>query len=176
VDFAGVFEKISTFLTDRGFKHALVGGVGMAAYGHARTTFDLDIVVEENAQDTLIAFMESQGYETLHCSSGYSNHLHNDPDLGMVDFVYVAGETGQRLFGAARSVSGPQGLPVLVPKAEHLAAMKVVAMKHDPARIFHEMDDIRFLLGLAGVDGEEIRGYFEKHGMGERFEELKKTL
>ncbi len=148
----------------------------MAAYGHARTTLDLDLVVEDNAQKTLIIFMESQGYETVYRSVGYSNHIHSDPNLGRVDFVYVAGETGQRLFSSAKSIRGPQGLLVLVPKAEHLAAMKVVAMKHDPTRVFHEMDDIRFLLNLPGVNREEIRGYFEKHGMGERFEELKRML
>jgi hypothetical protein len=35
-----------------------------------------------------------------------------------------------------------------------------------------KMADIRFLLGLPGVDRTEIRMYFERHGMKERFDEL----
>lgn len=45
-------------------------------------------------------------------------------------------------------------------------------MKNDPSRTFQEMADIRFLLGLPGVDRTEIRTYFERHGMKERFDEL----
>jgi hypothetical protein len=176
VDFAGVLERISSFLTQRDFKHALIGGLGMAAYGRIRTTLDLDIVVTHDAQDSLIAYMESEGYKTLYRSPGYSNHLHRDPQMGRVDFVYVEDETSRQLFPAARTVRGPGGFNVLVPKPEHIAAMKVVAMKHDPGRIFHELDDIRSLLTLPDVDPEEIRGYFEKHGMGETYEQLKQTL
>jgi hypothetical protein len=176
VDFAGVLEKISVFLAEHDFKHALIGGLGMAAYGRVRTTLDLDIVVEEGAQDNLIAYMESEGYKTLYRSAGFSNHTHSDPQMGRVDFVYVEDETSRQLFSAARTVRGPGGFNVLVPKPEHIAAMKVVAMKHDSSRVFHELDDIRFLLTLPDVDPEEIRGYFEKHGMGESYEQLRQTL
>lgn len=33
-----------------------------------------------------------------------------------------------------------------------------------------------FLLGLPGVDREEIRGYFVKHGLVERFDELERAM
>lgn len=65
---------------------------------------------------------------------------------------------------------------ILVPRAEHLAAMKIHAMKSDPSRTFKELADIQFLLGLPGIDEQEIRGCFEKEGLKGRFDELKKTL
>jgi hypothetical protein len=36
------------------------------------------------------------------------------------------------------------------------------------------MADIQFLLRLPGVDEEEIRGYFERAGLLERYHEIKR--
>ena len=52
--------------------------------------------------------------------------------------------------------------------------MKVHAMKHDPARTLQELADIRLLLGLPGVDEDEVRGYFERAGLRDRFDALKR--
>jgi hypothetical protein len=65
---------------------------------------------------------------------------------------------------------------VPVPKPEHLVAMKVLAMKNDPGRTFQDLADIRILLMLPGVDREEIRHYFEQHGLRERFDDLERSL
>lgn len=176
MDFARVLGMMQGFLEGERIPHALVGGLGLAAYGLARTTFDIDLVVDGDREDEIVAFLEAAGYETLHRSAGYSNHLHPDLALGRVDLVYVRGVTRDAVFREARSFPGPKAKPVLVPRPEHLAAMKIVAMKSDPGRIFAELADIRFLLGLPGVNREEIKGYFLKHNLGERYRELEATL
>jgi len=38
------------------------------------------------------------------------------------------------------------------------------------------MADILFLLRLPEIDGDEIRGYFEKQGMIEKYHEIRKLL
>lgn len=91
---------------------------------------------------------------------------------GNIDFVYAGGETSERIFAQTRLFPGPRGTEIPLPKPEHLAALKVLAMKNDPARTFQEMADIRFLLSLPGVDRVEIGSYFERYGMKERFDEL----
>jgi hypothetical protein len=176
VNFERVIALVGEFL-DRGkVRWAVCGGLGLAAYGLARTTFDADLLVDGDHEDEVVAFMEASGFETLYRSAGFSNHLHADPELGRVDFVYVRGETRERLFAAARIVAGPAGGSLRVPKPEHLAAMKVAALKSDPARTFQELADIRFLLTLPGVDREEVRGYFARHGLEARFDELIATI
>lgn len=176
MDFATVLGVVSGFLEEKGFRYAVIGGVALIAYGLPRTTLDLDFIVESLAQDDLIGFLESRGYKTLHRSSGYSNHVH--PDLllwGSLDFVYVGGETSQELFAACRTTTGPGGLQIRVPTPEHLAALKITAMKNDPARAFQDMADVRFLLNLPGVDRLQIRDYFDRQGMQDRFDDLEKT-
>ena len=137
---------------------------------------DLDFVTEADVRERLVSFLESLGYETLYSSQGYSNHLHPDPELGRVDLIYVDAETAEKLFRSpgAKFRLGDRELPV--PRAEHLAAMKVHAMKNDPGRRLQEMADIRFLLQLDGVDEEEIREYFIGAGLAEAFDEIKRSI
>ncbi len=176
MDFAGEINAIGSFLEQAGFPVAVVGGVALAGYGHARMTLDLDLVTDALAQDAVVAFMESRGFATLHRSTGYSNHLHPDRTHGRVDFVYVRGETARRLFEGLRTVPGPAGRSMPVPRPEHLVAMKVQAMKDAPERTWQEMVDIGHLVKLDGVDLDEIRGYFEKHGLLERWREFERLL
>jgi hypothetical protein len=174
LDFATVLGVVSGFLEEKGFRYAVIGGVALATYGFHRTTLDLDLFVESAAQDDLVRFLESRGYETLHRSTGYSNHRHPDPRWGNIDSVYGEGETSQHLFDARRTLEGPRGLQIPLPKPEHLVALKVLAMKNDPARRIQDMADIRFLLNLPGVDRNEAKHYFDLHGMSEQFDELTK--
>jgi len=175
VDFVAVLREMGPFFEERKIRYAVIGGVGLAGYGIARATVDLDLVVDAAAQQEVISFLESLGYGTLHRSTGYSNHQHPLPERGAIDLVYVQEPTSGRLFEAARLLDGPGGMKIPVPRPEHLVAMKVVAMKNDPSRTYQDMADIRFLSSLPGVDREEIRAQFEKHGLQERYRELEQS-
>ena len=172
MELAKVLRRIAGHLDSEGRPFALVGAMALAVLGMPRATLDLDLVVPHAAQDDLILFMEGLGYETLHRSSGYSNHLHPDESFGRVDFVYVRGQTQRRLFAEATERPGPGGLLVKVPRPEHLAAMKVLAMKNDPERRLQDLADVQRLLRLPGVDREEVRDQFTRHGLEEDWDEL----
>jgi hypothetical protein len=174
VDFGKVLGTLAAFFEREGLRFAVVGAFGLHAYGLTRATMDLDLVTESAAQPTLVPFLESLGYETLHRSAGYSNHAHPMADLGRVDFVYVSGETSRRLFAGDGTTLTLGGQRVPVPRPEHLAAMKIHAMKNDPARTLQEMADLQFLLRLPGIDEAAIRAYFEDAGLGERYREIKR--
>jgi len=88
-------------------------------HGVTRATVDLDLVTEAAAQGGLVRFLESEGYETLHRSPGYSNHLHGSAELGRVDFVYVDGRTADKLFAGSVPRLDLAGRKALVPRAEH---------------------------------------------------------
>jgi serine/threonine protein kinase len=90
----------------------------------------------------------------------------------------VAGNTERlaRFKREAQVLASLAGMSVVVPKPEHLAAMKIHAMKNDPSRAFQEMADIQFLMRLPGVDRGQIREYFERSGQVERFHELERSI
>ncbi len=174
MDFRRVLDTLAGFFEREQLRFAVVGAFGIAAYGRPRATADLDVATGADGQGRLIAFLDSLGYETLHASEGFSNHLHRDPELGRVDVIYVAGDTARQLFDGCRPLLrlGERAIPV--PRPEHLAAMKVHAMKNEPSRTLQELADIRFLLTVPGVDAAEVRGYFERAGLGERFDDLRR--
>lgn len=175
MDFSAVVDRIAEHLESRDAPFALAGAFALQAYGLQRATSDLDFIVLRSEQDSLVAFLESLDYETLYVSNGYSNHLHPEARGGRVDFIYVDDETAEKLFASTtRHRVGAHDLRV--PRAEHLAAMKVHAMKNDPSRTFQELADIRFLLQLDGVDRTEIASYFKKAALEERYDELERTL
>jgi hypothetical protein len=176
LDFERVLREIGQFFEREGLNYAIVGAFALHAYGLTRATRDLDFVTESAAQHNLIAFLDSIGYETLHVSPGYSNHLHCDPAWGRLDFVYVSGETNRVLFKSTSKLIVLGEISVPVPRAEHLAAMKIQAMKNDPERTFQEMSDILFLMNLPGIDNNEIKEYFEKRGLIEKFYEIQKII
>jgi hypothetical protein len=175
VDFRAELDSVQSFLAGRGFRVATIGGVALAAYGNPRLTLDLGIVTEAAAQDGLVQMMESSGFHTLHRSPGYTNHRHMNDRRGRVDVMYVRGSTADQLFAAARELPGPGGRSILVPKPEHLIAMKVQAMRDAPERTLQDLADIAYLRRVDGVDREEVRRYFERAGFEEKWRELSNT-
>ena len=158
-----------------GHRWAVVGGVAMQTYGLARATQDLDLVTEAHAAAALVPWLESEGFETLHASPAFSNHLHSDRALGRIDFIYVDRETADILFGGACRIEwGQRAVVVLSPI--HMIAMKVHAMKNDPSRTLREMADVQHLLSLPDVDREAARRYFAKSGLEDRFDDILRFL
>jgi hypothetical protein len=176
VDFAGEFEAVRSFLVERGYRVAVIGGVALAAYGHPRLTLDLDVVTDAAAQGDLVTMMEARGFSTLHRSAGYSNHRHPERTHGRVDVMYVRDSTADKVFASVRQLSGPGGRAIPVPRPEYLIAMKVRAIVDAPERLWQDLADIGFLLRLDGIDRDEARGYFVRAGLEEKWRELDRAL
>lgn len=160
------------FFADHQMDHALIGGFALKAYGYMRATLDVDFILKQEDQSKIIQFLESLGFETLYRSKGYSNHQHVLSGLGRIDFVYIKGETAKTIFSEAKRhyVLKDVKLPVVNPK--HLVALKIFAIKNDPSRRFREMADIQYLMRLPEVKTEEVKDYFEKHGLMDYFNEI----
>jgi hypothetical protein len=174
MQFDEVLRTFARFFETENIRYAVIGGLALQAWGHTRFTRDIDFVVDVAARDRLIPFVQSLGYETLHASAGYSNHLHHDPRLGRVDFMYVDEATAAQIFADAqpRGIVGDVDAPV--PRPEHLLAMKAISMKNSPRRVLIDSPDVSFLLRLPGVDREMVRDFFERHGLLELFDAIEK--
>lgn len=172
MNFSKVLSVLLNFFQENDIRFAIIGAFGLGAYGLSRMTMDLDFVVDKASQSLVVSFLESLGYETRYVSTGYSNHLHAKQEMGRLDFVYIDGETADRIFSSVHNRVFAQDLALPVPRPEHIAAMKIFAMKNDPSREYQEMADLQFILSLPGIDKKEIKGYFESYGLEEKYEEL----
>jgi hypothetical protein len=175
VCFDEVLETFSSFLEEGSIRFAVIDGLALQAWGHSRFTRDLGFVVERSARDVIVEFAEGRGFETLHVSEGYSNHLHTDAGLGRVDFMYVDSHTADQLFSSStrQAVVGEISAPI--PAPHHLIAMKALAIKNSPGRRFSDAQDVRFLLTFPGVDRELVRDYFARHGLLDLFDDIART-
>lgn len=173
--FDEVLHTFSAFFERESIRFAIIGGLALQAWGHSRFTRDVDMVVPRSARDRVVAFAESLGFETLHVSEGYSNHLHPDRDRGRVDFMYVDEATAEKLFASAveKTIVGDQTAPV--PAPEHLLAMKAIAMKNASDRVMIDAPDVQFLLKLPGVDRTAARDFFARHGLLELFDAIERN-
>ena len=173
--FDEVLKTFAAFFERDGVRYALIGGLAMQAWGRSRLTKDIDFAVDASSRDRVVAFAESLGYETLYVSEGYSNHAHDDPVWGRIDFMYLYGDTAEKIFAAARSkpIVGDAEAPVA--SAEHLAMMKAVAMKNEPHRALFEGDDVRILMDAPGVDRKAIRDYFVRNGLLDLYDAIERA-
>jgi len=172
MNFEGVLRPLIETLERERIDYALIGAFALHAYGYVRATRDIDFIVRNRDQGKIVSFLESLGFETIHRSTGYSNHVHPLAGLGRIDFVYVKGATADRIFQCAerRSILGSMRVPVA--HAEHIVALKVFAMKNDPDRTFREMADIQSLIRSSGLNPRDVRPYFKKHGFMDQYREI----
>lgn len=175
MDFEYVLAGVADRLDEAGIRFALIGGLAVHAWGRSRPTRDADFAVDLDQKARLLPLMESLGYRTVFQSDAFSNHEHDDPRWGHVDFMYVSGATAEAIFAAVTEMPliAPRTLPVASP--EHLAMMKAAAMKSFPHRALYEADDVRLLLAVPGVDRERVREFFERHGLLELFDVIDKA-
>jgi hypothetical protein len=170
MDFSYVLADLHGEFRRRQISHAVIGGVAMAVLGVPRTTLDLDFVVDGDRQAEILEVLLERGYAQLHLSSGYSNHVHPDPQRGRVDIVYVRGESRDRLFAQVSSSPGPQGEEVPLPSPEHLAALKAWSIRNDPSRREREMEDLRSLAPLCRPGA--LAEVLDRYGLSELKHEL----
>ena len=57
-----------------------------------------------------------------------------------------------------------------------LIATKVRAIAEAPERTWQDVADVGFLVRLDGMNRDEVRGYFERAGLGAKWHALERTL
>lgn len=171
MDVGAVLDHLAELFGTEQERFAVVGGHALLAHGVQRLTFDLDILVRQSDQSRLIASLEDVGFETLHWSSGYSNHAHTESAWGRLDVVYVDDASGEKIFEecTSREVAGR---PVPVPSTRVLTAMKLHAIHNDPSRRLQDLADIRALLEQAPQERRAARDVFVERGREAWLEEV----
>ncbi|MFZ2955889.1 MAG: hypothetical protein WA705_03200 [Candidatus Ozemobacteraceae bacterium] len=169
------FRIMTEFFEREQFEYGLIGAFALYAYGYTRATRDVDFITRIENQPKIVCYLESLGFETLHRSEGFSNHLHSLEKM-RIDLVYVAGETARTIFQATRKmlVFAELMLPVVSP--EHLVILKLFAIHNDPSRKFKELGDIKEVFQRTAMDTEAMRKHFAKYGLEEFYDEITKDI
>ncbi len=163
--FPNLINAVTTFFEREEIPYAVIGAFALGAYGYSRATRDIDFIAPLRAQNSIVEFLLSLGYETLHKSDGFSNHLHPISSQRL-DFLYVNEPTMTRLIDGSqlRTCIDEIVLPVVSPK--HLVELKLFAISNDSSRKLKDLSDITELLNHVELNRVEVEALFRKYSMG----------
>jgi len=165
------FKALSEMFEREKADYAVIGAFALYAYGYVRATDDIDFVTRIDYQKKVIAYLESLGFETAHCSSAFSNHYH--PLGGMcVDMMYLEGATADTIFGSTQRMVLFENIIIPVVSAEHLVAMKLFAIKNNESRRLKDLSDVKELIDAVGMDKGIVLKYFKKFGLESYFKDV----
>jgi len=123
----------------------VIGGHAVQSYGMDRLTYDCDCAVLDRNEETLKAKLASIGYVLNDRQAHFSRYVHLGRQRAVVDVMRLDAKTFALLSTGARETQIGEKC-VRVPRAFHLLAMKLHALKQNPERAHKDWADICHLL------------------------------
>jgi hypothetical protein len=166
-----IFKALSEMFEREKADYAVIGAFALYAYGYVRATNDIDFVTRIEFQKKAVSFLESLGFQTVHCSEAFSNHMHPIGAL-RVDLMYLEKETADIIFKDVRKKVLFEDVKVPVVSPEHLIAMKLFAAKHNGRRRLKDLADIKEIIAAVDIDKDSIRKYFRQYGLEAYYKDM----
>jgi hypothetical protein len=135
-------EQLTELAEKAGVKIALCGGLAMQSYGSERLTKDVDIVALETGWASSLPVVRELRFGGIQTTA---------PNGVPVDLIVRVDEFHGLYESALVNAGSRQGVPCLVVRAEHLAAMKLAARRP------RDTLDLHWLIVSETIDVEATR-------------------
>jgi predicted nucleotidyltransferase len=123
----------------------IVGGQALEAHGVSRQTADVDCLIAAEDRDALDAILRGGGFLQTGMTENFARYSHPSPLVPDVDALFVDRETfGKLSANTARLRRGVHGFHV--PALANLIALKLHAIRNNPAREARDLADVAELL------------------------------
>jgi hypothetical protein len=169
-------ETISARAAQARLAFLLAGGHAVIAHGHARVTFDIDLIIRREDRARWIDLALSLGYSLHHEGPTFIQFNPSGSQFLPLDLMFVNQQTFSKL--EADAVPAPSGLEsARIVSLRHLLALKCHAIKHGHAgRVVKDADDVIRLVqaNRLDVNAPEIRDLFLEHGTKELYEKVQR--
>jgi len=159
---------------ERGLNYLVIGGHAVNFYCEPRTTLDVDFLVRKVDQQRWTELLHIEGFMIRHDGGTF---VQFSPPYGIewrLDLMLVNDQTFDRLKHEAHPVQ-VLGVSTLIPRPEHLIAMKLHALKHGHSERFEkDLGDVLSLIRSAELDARSgaFRGLVEQFGTMEIYERI----
>lgn len=148
-----IFTEIARASSEKDLPCLLIGGHAVNAYGYARTTLDVDLLIPEGALAGWMGMLDGLGYRCFHETDAFAQY---SPPEGSsefpVDLMVVGEDTYAKLATNAEAHTlGNQEFSL--PRVLDLIALKLHAL-HSPARAAkgRDLPDILALARRHGIE------------------------
>lgn len=170
VAFDTAIEQLAALLNEAGIAHALIGGIAVGLHGYARSTGDIDLLVDGNHRMELIALLERAGYQL---AASTEEALHFSGPVA-VDVLLARRETSRRMLREAQPVPA---LHTRVLRVEDIIGLKIQAFSNNRKRIWHDQADIAELIRAnPNLDWTRVQEYAAMFEATARLEEIRQTV
>jgi len=170
-------EQIANRAKSRGLPCLLCGGHAVIVHGHARTTFDIDLLIQRSARTPWISLLNELRYQIFHEGPSFLQFTGTGDTVFPVDLMFVSDGTFSKMTAEAATLR-LGGSDIAVVSLIHLLALKCHAVRHGhPGRILKDADDLIQLIQInrLDVDAPHVRELILKHGTGELYDKLRKV-
>ena len=129
----------------------VIGGHALAAHGVARQTVDVDCLIAVENRQAFDVHLRGGGFERQGETENFARYTHPSDLVPDVDVLFVDASTFDKLH--AGNILLQRGSTKLqAPALPHLIALKLHAIRNNPAREAGDLGDIaRLLLANPGV-------------------------
>jgi hypothetical protein len=170
-----VVQLLAEISEAAGLSMLFIGGRALQAYGVIRQTLDVDVLISERQAKPLGEALRRIGYAEVVRSEIFARYRHASPDLADVDVLYLDADTADKMSRQAQACV-LDGTPCRVPDLSHLVALKLHAIRQNPAREPRDFADIVELLRAnpERIGRDDLRRLCAKYGpegLGQKLEE-----
>jgi len=138
-------QSVFDLLVKCDFPLLVIGGHGIEAHGVSRQTVDVDCLLAADDRGALDATLGRGGYRRIGDTDNFARYAHESPLVPDVDVLFVDRETFAKLsIGTVELHRGNHHFQV--PGLANLIALKLHAIRNNPAREIRDLGDIAELL------------------------------
>lgn len=123
----------------------LIGGYAVGLRGYQRATLDIDFMITDTDYEKLKPAICTAGYREVVRTSVAAKLRAGSENLFDIDFMFVEAETFLGIQKESKAETC-QGARFLVPKPDHLIALKLHAIKQQP--VIRELKDLNDIVEL----------------------------
>lgn len=157
-------------LSKESIPHALIGGFALAAYGVARATQDIDLLVDGSDKANVKGIFTASKFTVVF----ESEEVLQLGGFGQLDLLFANREATRGMLKNAKRIGQ---FPVPVVLLEDLIGLKIQAYVNDPKREFQDKADILSLLqNNSGADYTKIKEYADLFDQWHAIEEIRGKL
>lgn len=162
-----------TVLAESGVPLLIVGGTAVQVYGYSRFTKDFDCVIAREDDARLAAVLKVAGYEEFDRHNVVARYRHATRRDWIIDTLLLSADTFGKMW-ALRQTERLATIEMHVAAPQHVIAMKLHAVKQNPARTMSDVLDILELIKLqrARFSRDELAEICDRYGTPDLREKL----
>lgn len=168
-----VFDLIGQAARSENVLCVLIGGFALHFHGVDRQTVDVDFLVSPDDFAKLEGHLTRGGYHLGEKTDIFARFTPSEKPKLTVDFLFANSETVEQIKAEGKIVD-IRGREFVVPSARHMVALKLHAIRQNPARKAGDLADIAELIQRApeSLHRPAIQELCKTHGSPELFDEL----